>query len=180
MSRNYLTPKAKTRESGVSGDGTFAKEVIKKGELIVIFGGKIISADEWKQLPKGLQYFCLEISDNFLIGPTEVEDLGDGDFTNHSCGPNAGMKGEIFLVAMRDIQPNEEIVFDYGMINGTVFFDMECTCDSKNCRGRITSSDWKIPELQEKYKGYFSPYLQKKIDNLKAKSEKEHSLSKPD
>jgi hypothetical protein len=40
-------------------------------------------------------------------------------------------------------------------------------CGSPNCRGLITEEDWKIPELQKKYDGYFSWYLQEKIDGIK-------------
>jgi hypothetical protein len=41
-----------------------------------------------------------------------------------------------------------------------------CNCGELNCRGEITASDWKIKELQIKYKGYFSYYVEKKISNL--------------
>jgi hypothetical protein len=35
---------------------------------------------------------------------------------------------------------------------------------SSQCRGTVTGYDWKIPELQERYDGYFSLYLQDKIN----------------
>lgn len=45
-------------------------------------------------------------------------------------------------------------------------FELKCKCGSKNCRKIIRGDDWKIKKLQKKYKGYFSDYLQKKIDKL--------------
>jgi hypothetical protein len=30
----------------------------------------------------------------------------------------------------------------------------------------VTGSDWALPELQKRYKGYFSPYLQRRIDRI--------------
>jgi len=32
-----------------------------------------------------------------------------------------------------------------------------------DCRGKVTFNDWKIPEIQKRYDGYFSWYLQEKI-----------------
>jgi hypothetical protein len=64
---------------------------------------------------------------------------------------------------MRDIQPGEELTFDYAMSDGSPYDEFECFCGSPNCRRKITGDDWKIPELWKKYKGYFSPYLARRI-----------------
>jgi hypothetical protein len=42
---------------------------------------------------------------------------------------------------------------------------MQCVCGSEKCRRKITEEDWRLPELRRRYKGYFSQYLQEKIDN---------------
>ena len=39
-------------------------------------------------------------------------------------------------------------------------------CGSANCRGTITGKDWMKKDLQEKYKGWFCWFLQRKIDAL--------------
>lgn len=71
---------------------------------------------------------------------------------------------------MRDIKAGEEITFDYVMCvtENKPFWKMKCLCGSKNCRGIIKDSDWKIKELQKKYKGYFQPYIEEKIDKKHA------------
>jgi len=47
-----------------------------------------------------------------LVGPDPAE---AGDLVNHSCDPNCGLVGAVLVVAMRDIEPGEEITFDYAM-----------------------------------------------------------------
>ena len=43
---------------------------------------------------------------------------------------------------------------------------MACRCGSPRCRGTVTGKDWMKPELQEKYRGWFCWFLQRKIDAL--------------
>jgi hypothetical protein len=59
----------------------------------------------------------------------------------------------------------EEITFDFAMvISEWVGMDpMVCTCGAANCRKTVGQDDWKIKELQKKYKGYFSSYLERMI-----------------
>ncbi len=165
MSRHYcyLNPKTETRESPIAGKGTFANSEIKKGELIAAFGGKIINEAEYDQLPAGLGELFLTIDDELYIGPPTLETIGDGDFVNHSCQPNTGICGQIFLVAMQDIPSGDEITFDYAMVISDKNFNIPCACGSQACRKKITGIDWKIPQLQKKYRGFFSSYLERKI-----------------
>ncbi len=149
--------------------GIFAKEEIKAGEKLAIFGGRIIPVAE------EIGDFGIQIDENFIINGMDVhsspDDYEDSFFFNHSCSPNAGIKGQIFLVAMRDIRKDEEVTFDYAMClhetEGAEPYRLECHCGKPNCRGIITDNDWKIPELQVKYDGWFSWYLQDKINRLK-------------
>jgi hypothetical protein len=46
---------------------------------------------------------------------------------------------------------------------------MDCDCGARRCRKRITESDWKLAELQRKYDGYFSEYIQEKIDKKRGR-----------
>jgi uncharacterized protein len=167
MSFNYLNPKAETRKSNISNCGTFANQEIQKGELIAIFGGFVMDTETIKTLPEAAKYMVLQVDKHQFIGSRKVDEFGDGDYINHSCQPNAGINGQIYLVAMRDIAVNEEITFDYCMtISDDLFAKMECHCGTKNCRGIVTSDDWKRKDLQDKYQGYFSYYIQQKIVNL--------------
>lgn len=169
MGFNYLSPKVQTRKSKIAGKGTLAKEVIKKGELIAIFGGRVIDSKTYQGLPKRARDECFPIHDDFYIGPTNDKEVGRGDFFNHSCDPNAGINGQILLVAMRDIQLDEEITFDYGTTDADshLIWRMKCNCGATNCRRVITSEDWKDKKFQEKYRGYFAHHVQQKINKIK-------------
>ena len=158
---SWLNPKSEVRKTCKYGKGVFAKTRISVGKLLCVFGGRIIpAADECGD-------YGIQLSEDFTMLHTK-EDAAN--FINHSCNPNAGIQGQIMLVAMRDIETNEEIVFDYAMClhpsPGAERYEMKCGCGSPNCRGKVTEDDWRLPELQRQYKGYFSWYIQEKIDKL--------------
>ncbi len=160
--KSYLSPKTRVKKSTIEGQGLFAVKRIKKRELVGIKGGHII---DWKTLDRhkdiiGDSY--LQIDDDFVLAPlkkSEVEKVMM--FFNHSCEPNVGVRGDISFIAMRDIQPGEELTIDYAMIDDD-YYRMKCNCGLKICRKTITGKDWKRKYLQRKYKGFFSAFIQKK------------------
>ncbi|MFA6331843.1 MAG: SET domain-containing protein [Methanoregula sp.] len=165
---SWLHPCLEKRNSDTEGHGIFARADIRKDERLAIFGGKIMLIDEMYQIPEDLQRFTMQIEERFVLGPagTVAEDT---DFFNHSCDPNSGFKGQVFLVAMRDICAGEEITFDYAMTvseseGSTMVFSLKCACGSPHCRRTITEQDWMLAGLQDRYRGYFSQYIQDKID----------------
>ena len=167
-SHSWISPKLEVRSLPNFGKGIFAKEFIKKDELLTIFGGYVMTLDEEQQLPEGMRDYAHQIAPNFVLGINKLEDIQAVDFFNHSCNPNAGFQGQIFLVALRDIHIGEQICFDYAMVLSVETYNIECLCGYEKCRKYITGNDWKIPELQEKYRGYFQPYLEDKIRNKSA------------
>lgn len=113
----------------------------------------------------------MQIAEDFVLSSKYRKE--DTDYFNHSCKPNSGFRGQIILVAMRDIKIGEEITIDYAMITckskNARNYRFKCLCNSKKCRGIITNNDWKSPILQKRYKGYFQFYLQKIIDKNQSK-----------
>lgn len=169
---SWIHPKLEIRQSTLNNVGLFAQAKIRKNERLAIFGGKIMSKDEVLQLSPELRCNVLQIDDNAWIG-TGSSTTEPVDFINHSCNPNAGIKGQILLVALRDIEVNEEITFDYATVIAE-WVGMEaiaCNCGAVDCRKVVRHDDWKNSALQKKYKGYFSTYLQKKIDALQTNSD---------
>ncbi len=171
---SWMSPKVEIKETAKYGKGVFAKELLEKDEIIFVMGGYILSIDDENNLADGVDDKPIEISEDFSIGPVSVEDmpLMPQHYLNHSCEPNAGFKGQLFIVPMRQINPGEEITFDYSMIihsnpKSTCYFKMNCECGSLTCRKVIDEEGWKLPELQKKYDGYFQWYLQEKINKLK-------------
>ena len=82
---------------------------------------------------------------------------------NHSCEPNLGVQGQIVFAALRDVEKDEELTFDYAMTDDEPY-EMECDCRARACRKVITGQDWMKKEIQEKYSGYFSWFIQRRID----------------
>jgi len=162
-----MHPKLEVCNTEKYGKGVFATAKIKKDELICVFGGYIKALTEEEKLPKAIQDEGLQISATFALGIIKISQLENAAFFNHSCDPNSGFKGQIFLVAMRNIKKGEQVTFDYAMVlskaKNVSFYKIKCFCGANNCRGYVTENDWKKPELQKKYDGYFQWYLQDKI-----------------
>ena len=168
MQLSWHNPKTQRQQASEKGVGLFANAPIAKGELLCAWGGAILTDEELPNLPDFALDRTLQIEEGLHISSGLIDD--DADCVNHSCDPTGGVVGQITLVARRDIAAGEEITFDYAMTDSSPHMDMECFCGQPNCRKLITSNDWKLPELQERYKGYFSPYLQRRIDKLREKS----------
>lgn len=166
---SYLSPKLKSAglpEKG--GCGIFAVEPVKKGDLILLWGGRVVRKDEIDPDMPNLTQRVLQIDDGlFLLTPEQLE---PADCLNHSCHPNVGFSGQIGVVAMRDLAPGEEACIDYAMCDSDPYDEFDCSCGAPDCRRRITGEDWKKPELQARYDGFFSAYLQRRLDAQKAQA----------
>jgi len=165
IASSYRSIKTEIRNSKTEGRGLFAKEPIIKGEIVSVRGGHIITRKMEEKMEKPIGYWGYPISDEFVLAPFTTEEVENVMmFLNHSCEPNVGILGQIIFVAMRDINADEELFIDYAMF-GADKEPMRCNCQSFSCRGLIVDLDWQMEELQIKYKGYFSSYVQLKIDN---------------
>lgn len=164
FNHSYLNPKLEARQFPEKGGaGIFAREDILQGELITMWGGQILTEEAYRQLPEERQTHGIQVWD-FLYQVQLHPGQDPADFFNHSCNPNAGLNSPISLIALRDIQAGEEICFDYAMSDSSDYDEFICQCGMPQCRGKVTGHDWQLPQLQERYNGYFSPYLQHRID----------------
>ncbi len=173
---SWMNPKLTIRTTDKYGRGVFSTAQIDKDEILFVMGGYILSIEDENRLRGQVADKPIEISEDYSIGPRTPGDmlLMPQHYVNHSCNPNAGFRGQVFMVAMRNISKKEEILYDYAMIihsnsRSTAYFKMTCRCGASNCRGVIDEEGWKLPELQKKYDGYFQWYLQEKINALKIK-----------
>ncbi len=172
--RNYFSwtnPKFKLRKSPIHGRGVFTTKKIRKNENLAIFGGYVMHKNEMLSLSREMNDNCVNVTEKYVLGVKHKSELELASYFNHSCNPNSGIKGQIFLVAMRDIKKGEEITFDYTMTlykcDGTKPYRMSCLCGSKNCRKIITDDDWKNKDLQKRYRGYFQFFIEEKINKIK-------------
>ena len=162
---SWVSPKIEIKNTGNKGRGMFAAENIAKDEIITIAGGRIVPLEQFDTDPtfEPIRYHGFQIEKDFVICPFDVDNMVSVFLTNHSCDPTCGIRGQVSIVAMKDIGVGEEITFDYAMTD-TCEVSMDCHCGSPDCRKVITGDDWKRKDLREKYKGYFSNYVQKLID----------------
>jgi hypothetical protein len=159
---SYLSPKAEARTDAPGDTGLYAVEPIAAGELVAAFGGRCVDRDEFDRLSPDVHHQSIQIGERLYL----VGDPSPGNQINHSCAPNCGIAGNVSVIAMREIEAGEELTYDYAMSDGSDFDQFECTCSAPECRGKVTGSDWMLPELHERYAGYFSDYLRRRIEGL--------------
>jgi len=141
-------PLIEVRRSRVHGRGVFALRRIRKGTRIIEYLGDRISHREADR-----RYEDHDERDNhtflFSVDRGLVIDAGvggnDARFINHSCEPNCESvieRRRVFIDAIRDIEPGEELSYDYqiGRERGDppdVDEIYACRCGSKHCRGTM-------------------------------------------
>ena len=167
---SYLSPKTEVRESKIHGRGLFAIADIAKNEIVAIKGGHIVDRKSLREeITPRLGPVEIQIDDDLFIAPvTEEERELSMLYSNHSCAPNLGVRGEITFVAMRDLRAGEELTHDWAMTDDDDY-SVECNCGVPDCRKILTGNDWQRPDLQRRYAGYFSAYLTCKIALLETR-----------
>ncbi len=174
MVKNYLPqtrndPRLEIKASSISGNGMFARQPIRKGEIISIVGGAALTDSDFEAFQSSHSiYNAIQIDEGLhLVEQPEITQTLDGSM-NHSCNSNVWMANEVTLVARWDIAAREEITVDYALFttqpNWTL--DNPCHCGSPHCRHVITGNDWKLKNVQESYRHHFSPFINRRIDKL--------------
>lgn len=161
---SHRSPKTQVRDSPIQGQGLFAREPIAAGEIVAVKGGYVLSGAAWFPLEDELGAAEIQIAEDLFVAPVRPEERhGSMLYTNHSCDPNVAIQGQIVFVAMRDVAAGEELTHDWATTDD-LDYEMECNCGSPECRGTITGKDWQKPELQERYRGWFCWFLERKIE----------------
>ena len=155
MPENLIVKETKSR-----GKGVFALRDFEKDELILQVEGKVVETDNPASFPK-------EIQDHWFPFDKQgkkhkyVLPKAPWKYLNHSCNPNAGIKNNREIVAIRPIKKGEEIVFDYAM-NNIDDWKMKCECGSKNCRKLVSNFEALDKETKKKYLDYVIDYIREK------------------
>jgi len=144
-------------KSPIEGNGGFSTRMIKKGERICHMRGEEISVQELRK-----RY---EAGEERSTDPLQVDRAAYIDMEaryvsiNHSCDPNAAIIHRNELVALRDIPPGEEVLYDYSATDwpndeywdGYDAWVMPCRCGAPSCRTMITEWQYLPKEIQEKF-----------------------------
>jgi SET domain-containing protein len=136
------------RDSPIHGSGAFATRRIPRGTRLVEYRGERLTPAEadarYPDVPGEVHHTCLFAIDDDIVIDAAV-DGNEARFINHSCGPNCDAvidDGRIWIETIRDIEPVEELAYDYA-------YELEerhtpaakrrypCNCGSPRCRGTI-------------------------------------------
>ena len=118
-----------------TGMGLFATEVIPKHVRIFEYTGNIITNAEADAIP-GKPRYLYNLSRTHTLDGSPRSNIGR--YANHSCKPNAiiyvyGQR--IYVKSLREIQPGEEITYDYGKEYFDAFIGKEnCLCPKCTAR----------------------------------------------
>src|SRR6188472_3415932 len=131
------------RESDVHGRGVYTTEFIPKGTRIIEYTGERVS---WEAAPDDKDdphTFNFGLENGDVINP----EIGGNDarWINHSCDPNCEAieeDGRVFIYALRELQPGEELFYDYALQideprTPETEKQFQCFCGAKNCRGTL-------------------------------------------
>jgi SET domain-containing protein len=163
MTGSYRSSKTRIRKSPIHGRGLFAARPVRKGEIVAIKGGHILDKRTLAKVRRHIAASYIQLGDGFYIGAlSRVEVAPNKLFINHSCEPNLGIAGQITFVALRAIRAGEELTYDWAMEEDAPTVT-QCSCGARRCRGTLTGRDWTLPDLQRRYRGYFSAYIAEKI-----------------
>ena len=120
-----------------TGLGLFATKPIKRGAYIATYRGRRISTEEaGRREARGARYMFTLNSRWTIDGSPR---WNRARYINHSCQPNAkavGRNGGIVIVALRGIEPGEEITYDYGQEYLDLFFKNNCRCAACRAKNR--------------------------------------------
>lgn len=131
-------------ETPIRGYGIFAAKDFACGDVIVIdedgdYYDNALSLQELLRRGYDLSRDCFQVGKEFYLLPNGNLD----DLINHSCDPTVGLRltaSGYRVIALRDIAMGEELTYDYSTYIGSDSPEqLDCTCGSSLCRGRIGS-----------------------------------------
>lgn len=146
-------PWFRLRRSRIQGTGAFAKTHIPRGTRIIEYVGEHVTNAEADRRYPDEDGSTRHHTFLFTLNARTVIDAArhgnSARFINHSCDPNCDAeieRGHIWIFALRDIAPGEELLYDYQFDHEPEYTvkDLEafpCRCGSPKCRGTIVKLD---------------------------------------
>lgn len=129
------------RSSTIHGRGGFARTRIPADTSIIEYlGEKVDKAESGRRCEAGNPFIFTVNEEWDLDGAV---DWNPARFLNHSCSPNCEAQQEgdrIWIVAQRDIEPGEELTFNYGY-DLSEWKDYPCGCGAQDCLGFIVAEE---------------------------------------
>jgi uncharacterized protein len=135
----HIPIRLKMGSSCIHNIGSFAIESTKQGDCIGTMGGEVIN---FREVLRRIKKKKLTADDPLQIGGDLFLDLDTPSMAiNHGCTPNVGVGGVTTIIALRDIEAGEEVIFDYSTtVSANIdpaSWSMKCHCGSQYCRSLI-------------------------------------------
>ncbi|WP_202841245.1 SET domain-containing protein [Luteimonas saliphila] len=147
--------KIEARLSPIHGNGVFATGLIKKGERVVRYKGKLRTHaevdEEYGDDDEDGHTFLFTLNDDYVVDANVGGNIAR--WINHSCQPNCESeieedakdrrhKDKVFIQALREIKPGEELTYNYGITldephTARLKKLWACKCGSKKCTGTM-------------------------------------------
>ena len=135
------------KDSGIHGMGGFAQRRIRKGTAIIEYVGEKISKEEAMARIEADNRFIFTLTDKIDVDGSV--DWNQARYLNHSCEPNAEAeirRGRIWIVAVRTIEPGEEITYNYSY-DFECHLDHPCLCGAATCVGYMVAEEY-FPQVR--------------------------------
>ena len=140
------------RNSSIHGRGVFALRRIPKGTRIIEYKGKLITDKEADRRYSRVHEHSPHTMLFSLEGGWVIDATRRGNsarWINHSCAPNCDIEEEgrrIFIESRRDIQPGDELTYDYNLQIGEKHTkaakrEHACFCRARRCRGTMLGEE---------------------------------------
>lgn len=158
----WYDPRARIGPSSIQGNGMFAAQPIYEGEIVVVIGGIVLTNAQFQEFTTTVsRYNAVQIGEDAHLVDLPTSPGG----IDHSCDSNLWMRDEVTVVARRALAVGEELTIDYALQSGLPgdILCEPCHCGSPVCRGLITGNDWRRKDVQDRYSGHFSPFLNERI-----------------
>ncbi|WFU14946.1 SET domain-containing protein-lysine N-methyltransferase [Bradyrhizobium sp. CB3481] len=116
-----------------TGLGLFATKPIKKGTKIIRYFGPLLDSKK-KEEDEIENKYLFELTNRWTIDGSVRENIAR--YINHACRPNAESdvrprKRKVFIRAIKNIEPGEEINYDYGTDYFKAYLKpIGCKCDA--------------------------------------------------
>ena len=136
------------KSSPIQGLGAFATERITRGTRLIEYAGERLTpaeADARYPDDDAVRHhtYLFAIDDDVVIDA--AVNGNEARFINHSCDPNCDAvidDGRIWIETIRDVEPGEELAYDYAYTlderhTPAAKKRFPCNCGSVRCRGTI-------------------------------------------
>ena len=138
-----------------TGLGLFATKPIKKGTKIIRYFGPLLDSRKKKDDAIENKYL-FELNGRWTIDGSVRENIAR--YINHACKPNAESdvrprKRKVFIRAIKNIEPGEEINYDYGTDYFKAYLKpIGCKCDACEKKRRKKRAEARAERQREREK----------------------------